>query len=186
MKQGYVTSERRSLWAPSGSQEDDISIIAGTQRTSLQPDLGSAKHQGQRPAPYQPGAPPHDKDPHLNPRAHGPLHTSLGQRPRKGTIVNPRATGPAHISIPNISLVVFHPVLLQKRQIFLLKTAGSMVFILMIDIGFQCPQIRRSYRECSVPPLPREMRQRRRLTLEPLRRRGLQLPNQIRDRQRTR
>jgi len=140
------------------------------------------------------------------PRANGPRYTSLGQRPRKRVIMRfqgptarpipawgnapgkgrcavPRANGPTHSSIPHIPLVVFHPVLLQKRQIFLLKTAGSMVLLLMIDISLQYPQVRGTYRERSVSPLPGELRQCRRLSLEPLRRRGLQLPYQIGDRQ---
>jgi hypothetical protein len=84
-------------------------------------------------------------------------------------------------SIPQILLVAFHSILLQERPELILEILLPMMRLLRVDILNQRLQISRTYRERSVSPLPRELRQHRRFGLEPLRRRSLQLRNQLRN-----
>ena len=56
----------------------------------------------------------------------------------KGAIQSTRAERPPHpISIPHIPLIELHPISLQKRPLFFLKRAPSMMLFLRIDISHQ-------------------------------------------------
>jgi hypothetical protein len=86
---------------------------------------------------------------------------------------------PIAVSVPQIPLVAFHPVLLQERAKFVLERTLPMMYLLRIDVLDQCLQICRPNRKRSVPSLPCELRALRRFCLEPLRRRSLQVPDQL-------
>jgi len=91
---------------------------------------------------------------------------------------------PIHSSIPNVPFVALHPISLEKRTKFFLKRTLPMVRFLTIDVLNQSLQIRRPNGERTVPSLPRELRQTRRLGLKPFGRTGLQLLHQLRHAQR--
>jgi hypothetical protein len=93
---------------------------------------------------------------------------------------------PIPISIPQILLVAFQPILLEKRAKLLLKTLRAVMRLLCIDVTNQFIQIRRPNRKHTISPLPRELRQCRRLSLEPFRRRRFELLHQLRCRRRAR
>ncbi len=83
-------------------------------------------------------------------------------------------------SIPQVPLVAFHPILLQKRAKLILIRALTMVRLLRVDILDECLQIGWPDGKRSIPSLPRELSQSGRFCLEPLRRRSLQLCDQLR------
>ena len=89
-------------------------------------------------------------------------------------------------SIPQISLVAFHAVFLQERTKLILIRPLAMMCLLRVDILNQRLQIGRPNRKRSIPSLPRERRQCRGFCLDPLRRRCLQLRNQLRNIRRSR
>src|SRR5271170_7910403 len=86
-----------------------------------------------------------------------------------------------HISIPQIPFIEFHSIFFEECAKFILKRLLPVMHFLAVDVIDQCTQISRSNRECSVTPLPRELRQLRRLSFEPLGRRRLKLFHQPRN-----
>lgn len=88
---------------------------------------------------------------------------------------------PTPPSIPQIPLVALNPILLQKRPQLILERPLAMMRNLSIDVVHQCLQIRRPDRKGAVSSLPGKFRQRLRLRLEPLGRRGFQPLHQLRD-----
>jgi hypothetical protein len=70
-------------------------------------------------------------------------------------------------SIPQIPLVKFHSIFPEERPQLILKRRLAMMRLLVIDVLDQSIQIRRSYRKRPITTLPRELRQLRRLGLEP-------------------
>ena len=84
-------------------------------------------------------------------------------------------------STPQVPLVAFDPILPQERTKLILKRMLLVMCFLCRNVLDQRLQIRWPNRKRPVPSLPSELRQRRRLRLEPLRRRSLQLRNQLRD-----
>ena len=89
---------------------------------------------------------------------------------------------PIQISIPQIPLVVAHPILLQERAKLILKRLLAMMRLLRIDVIKQLIQIPGPNRKRSISLLPRKLRQPGGLALEPFGRRGLQVRNQLRNR----
>jgi hypothetical protein len=95
-----------------------------------------------------------------------------GAKPHVQTCTSMRAESLAYpLSIPQIPFIKFHAILFQKCLQFILKCHLAMMRFLHIDITNQCIQIRRSNRKRTISALPCELFQRRRLSLEPLRRR---------------
>jgi hypothetical protein len=88
---------------------------------------------------------------------------------------------PIPTSIPKVTLITLNPILLQERTQLILKTLLRMVRFLRIDIPDQRIQIGRPHRKRTIPTLPRKLRRPRRLALQPLGRRRLDLRNQIRN-----
>ncbi len=86
--------------------------------------------------------------------AKGPTHPSLGQRPRKDRKIEARAESPAHWSIPNISLVVIHTVLVQKHPELILKGPRAVMLLLIVDVCPQRLQIGWADRETAIAALP--------------------------------
>jgi len=86
-----------------------------------------------------------------------------------------------NLSIPQILLVAFHSILLQECPKLILEIPFPMMCLLSIDVLNQGLQIRRPNGKRAITPLPCEVRQRRRLRLQPLRRCSLQLGNQLSD-----
>ncbi len=84
-------------------------------------------------------------------------------------------------SIPQISLVALHPILLQERAEFFLKIPFAMMRLLCIDVLYQHVQIGRPDGKDPIASLPRERRQYRRLRLDPFRRRSFQIADQFCD-----
>jgi hypothetical protein len=95
---------------------------------------------------------------------------------------NPRGlkARPIEPSIPHIPLVPLHPILLQQRPKLILKRMLPVMHFLRINIPNQRLQICRPNRERTISSLPCELRQRRRLALDPPRRRRLHLLYQFR------
>jgi hypothetical protein len=87
---------------------------------------------------------------------------------------------PIEPSIPHIPLVPLDPILLQQRPKLILERMLPMMHLLRVDIPNQRLQIRRPDRKRTIPALPREPRQRRRLRLQPSRRRRFHLLHQLR------
>ncbi len=89
---------------------------------------------------------------------------------------------PIEPSIPHIPLVAFDPIFLQERAKLLLKIMLPMMRLLALDVLDQCLQVRRPNRERAISSLPRELRQRGRLRLDPLGRGGFEIFHQLRNR----
>jgi hypothetical protein len=70
-------------------------------------------------------------------------------------------------SIPQIPLVKFHSVFSEERAQLILKRHLAMMHLLVIDVLDQSIHIRRSNRKRPITTLPRELRRRGRLSLEP-------------------
>jgi hypothetical protein len=70
-------------------------------------------------------------------------------------------------SIPKVPFIAIDPIFLQKRPIFLLKRLLFVMRFLCIDVIDQSLQIRRPNGERTISSLPRELRERGRLYLEP-------------------
>jgi hypothetical protein len=99
------------------------------------------------------------------------------------------AGNPSHAhraSIPHIGLVIRHAVFVQERTILVLKRTDAMMFLLVVDVGRDGHQVRRSHGEAPVAALPGEVAQGGGLGLEPFGRRGLQGLDQVGDGQRAR
>ena len=93
---------------------------------------------------------------------------------------------PISPSVPHIPLIKFDPVFLQKRAKFILKRQLPVMRLLRIDVTNQRIQIHRPNGERPIASLPSELRQSRRLRLEPFGRRRFQLFHQLRHAQRAR
>ena len=88
---------------------------------------------------------------------------------------------PIAASVPQILLIAFHSILLQKGAKLILKRTLPMMHLLRVDVLDERLQICRPNRKHSVSSLPGELCQPRRLGFQPLRRRGLQLRDQPRN-----
>jgi hypothetical protein len=88
---------------------------------------------------------------------------------------------PIFTSIPKVTLLTRNPIPRQEHPQLILKRLLLVVRFLRIDVTYQRIQIARSYRERTIPSLPRKLRQCGRLALQPFRRGRLHLRNQIRD-----
>ena len=88
---------------------------------------------------------------------------------------------PNRLSIPQIPLIETYPIFLEKSAKFILKRLLPVVDFLGIDVLDQRTQISRPDRERTITSLPREFRQIRRLSLEPLGRGRLELFHRLRD-----
>lgn len=92
---------------------------------------------------------------------------------------------PIHRSIPHIPFVVFDTIFLQKCTKLILKRLFAVMRLLRIDVPDQSVQIRRSNGERTISSLPCELRQARRLCLEPFRGRRFEIFDQLRHTQGT-
>src|SRR5260370_18197834 len=75
---------------------------------------------------------------------------------------------PIDISLPQIPLVPFHSIFLEKCAELILKRLLPVMHLLTVDVIDQRTQVRRPNRERGVAPLPRELRQVGRLGFKPL------------------
>src|SRR6266702_137563 len=87
---------------------------------------------------------------------------------------------PIGISIPQIPFIEFHSVFLKKGEKFFLKRLLAVMRLLGIDVTGQSIQVGWSNGERAVASLPRELRQGRRLGLEPFGRGRFELFHQLR------
>lgn len=81
-------------------------------------------------------------------------------------------------SIPNVAVIAFEAVALQEGTKLILKRMLCVVGFLCVDVSEQSTQVFGSEREDAVASLPCEVRQGRRLRLDPFGRRGLYFRNQ--------
>ena len=92
----------------------------------------------------------------------------------------PRAESPVQrILIPNIRLVVFHPVFFEEHPEFVLKRPGPMMLLLAVNVSIQRFHIGRSDGKTGVTALSCKISQCRRLRFQPFGRSGFQLLHQI-------
>ena len=108
---------------------------------------------------------------------HLPLVTFHGALPHAGM---ERAFGASIDSIPQIPFIALHPILLEEGLKFILKRLLPVMPLLVIDVSQQRIQIPRPNGKCAIPLLPRELRQTRRLRLQPFGRGGFELFHQLR------
>jgi len=102
---------------------------------------------------------------------------ALGLRHQKNGALKAR---PIPASIPQVSLVEFNTILSKERSELILKTLFRMMSLLRIDVCNQRVQILRANRERAITLLPFEPLQTRRLRLQQLGRRSLNLFHEIR------
>jgi hypothetical protein len=88
---------------------------------------------------------------------------------------------PIKYSIPQIPFVAFDSIFFKERTKLILKRMLLVMRLLRRDVLDQRLQICRAHRKSPISSLPSELRQSRRLRFEPLRRRSLQLRNQLCD-----
>jgi len=69
-----------------------------------------------------------------------------------------RIAGGIKFSVPEISLVVINPMLVQQGHQFLFIAEFSMVFFLAVDVIHDLVHIGFAYAECSIPELPGKSR----------------------------
>ena len=82
--------------------------------------------------------------------------------------------------IPHIPLIELHSILRKHRPHLCLEIAPLVMHGLRIDIPHQCRSIAQPHGKCRVSTLPSDLRELRRLGLDPFRRRNLQPLHQLR------
>jgi hypothetical protein len=86
---------------------------------------------------------------------------------------------PIDFSIPHVPIIPLYPILLQQGPELILKRMLPVVSFLRLDVPNQRLQIHQPNRKHTITPLPRELRQRWRLRLQPSGRRPLHLLHQL-------
>lgn len=100
------------------------------------------------------------------PRANGPIHPSMGQRPM---IEGPRNKGlkARPTSIPHIPLIILNPVFVEKCPVLILKRLCPVMLLLVVDVVTQGFEIGRPHRKSPIASLPRKISEFVHLSLQP-------------------
>ncbi len=117
--------------------------------------------------------------------AQSPSHACRGSIPL--CLSGGESPAQAHrVLIPHIRLVIRHAVFVQERPILLLEGADAVMLLLLVDVGGEGHQVRRSDGEAAVAALPGKVAQGGSLGLQPFGGRGLQGFDQLSHRERAR